>query len=171
MKIGTTDVAGLTGGLYERFEGLGLKFFSALIGAVGAERLRLEYKRVTAGATLVGATLGALVGGVIHVMIAFASGTARASLGYIALEILPIGALMGSLLFSILAAIMIYYIKSLRSEEVQSASTPAPGTSFETILAEREKCYLDLGYPQKDAHREAWWFTALTTGKTFGRKY
>jgi hypothetical protein len=165
MRIADTEVAGLTGGLYESFDKLGLGFFAWLIGRVRAERLELEYKRVTAGAILVGATLGALVGLFIAVLAAaLPKGTGDESSGCIALGATPLGALIGGILFLISAAIMIHYIRMLREDDVRSTSVSKSGASFDSILAERNQKNLDAGYPPKDAYREAWWFAALTTG-------
>jgi len=165
MRIANTEVAGLTGGLYESFEKLGLEFFSWLIGPVRAGRFELEYKRVIAGAILVGVTLGALVGLFIVVLAAaLARSSADESRGCVALGGPTLGAFIGGILFLISAAVMIHYIRMLREEDVHSASVSHSGASFDSILIERNQKNLDSGYPPKDAYREAWWFAALTTG-------
>ena len=55
-------MGGLAGGIYAFFDGLGLLFFSFLIGGRRADRPSLRSNRVTIGGTLFGATVGGVVG-------------------------------------------------------------------------------------------------------------
>ena len=153
MRVANTEVAGLVGGLYEWFEDIGLMFFSVMIGEVRAKRLELEYDRVTAGAALAGFILGTIVR-------LFVS-TGGASLGGI-VGTFFIGAILGAILFLILASSMTSYVKGLRDKDFRSESKPVSGASFDTIFEERHKKYLESGYPPKEAYREAWWFATLT---------
>jgi hypothetical protein len=159
MKVANSEVTGIAGGFYGLFDRIGLRFFVALIGVVRAKRHELEYTRVTVGGTWLGFSFGVLVGLLAFFGTAGLSnnGIADASLWWVAA-----GAAVGALLFLILAGILVDFVRSLRDQDVSTAPTPPRDSSFDTIVAERRKKYLDSGYHAKDADREAWWFAKLS---------
>lgn len=149
MKIGSTELGGLSGGLYARLEEIGRFAFRVLVGADRSSRISLEYASVRLGAAVVGIPFGVIGGALL------------AAPFKAAIPGCSFGSFVGYAVVALVAEAVIAYVRKLRGEELDAASPRDKTKTFEQVWIEKRRELEARGYPPIDAAREAWWFATM----------
>jgi len=149
MRIGSTQLGGLSGGLYEILEVFGRGIFLLLLGSERSSRFELEHTCVRAGAF----TSGLIIGGLASVI--------GVALGGDSCFVVPALLVLVISLFVGLGQALIHYVQELRSEDLPPSSPRAGTKGFDQLFNERRQELEARGYSQRDAEREAWWFARM----------
>jgi hypothetical protein len=118
MRIGGTDLGGISGGLYAVLEEIGRFVFRVLLGPHRSARISLEYTCVRAGAALIGIPLGSIGGALVAPF-------NEPSFGFFLGVLLIGGASEG------VAEALIGYVQRLRREELDAGPPRDKTKTFE----------------------------------------